>query len=52
VKFRDYLRRHPDTAREYGSLKKTLAERYADDPIGYLEAKSEFIGGALAAARR
>jgi len=51
VEFRDYLRGHPDRAREYGALKKELAERYGDDSLAYGEAKTEFVTGVLRAAR-
>jgi len=51
VEFRDYLRGHPDRAREYGALKKELAERHADDSLAYGEAKTEFVTGVLRAAR-
>ena len=49
VGFRDYLRAHPETAREYEKLKLDLASRFRDDWAGYMEAKSEFI---LAVERR
>jgi GrpB-like predicted nucleotidyltransferase (UPF0157 family)/predicted kinase len=51
VDLRDFLRQHPDVGREYAALKRTLIERYAYDPLGYTEAKSDFIATALAAAR-
>jgi GrpB-like predicted nucleotidyltransferase (UPF0157 family) len=49
--FRDFLRGHPDTAREYGELKLSLAERYRDDRLGYTEAKSAFVEAVLVSAR-
>jgi GrpB-like predicted nucleotidyltransferase (UPF0157 family)/chloramphenicol 3-O-phosphotransferase len=52
VEFRDHLRVHPQAAHEYAALKRSLADRYADDRVGYTEAKSEFIAAVLAAARR
>jgi GrpB-like predicted nucleotidyltransferase (UPF0157 family) len=51
VEFRDYLRDHPEAARDYGALKKELAERHGDDPLAYGEAKTEFVTGVLLAAR-
>jgi GrpB-like predicted nucleotidyltransferase (UPF0157 family) len=48
---RDYLRRHPATAREYGELKKELATRYGDDIEGFREAKRPFIAKLLNQAR-
>jgi len=41
--FRDYLRGHPEVAREYESLKQELAARYGADREGYTEAKTAFI---------
>jgi len=51
VDFRDYLRRHPDVADEYATLKRSLAARHAEDSLGYTEAKSDFVTAALARAR-
>jgi GrpB-like predicted nucleotidyltransferase (UPF0157 family) len=41
--FRDYLRAHPKTAREYGRLKDHLAERFRSDREAYTDAKADFI---------
>jgi GrpB-like predicted nucleotidyltransferase (UPF0157 family) len=41
--FRDYLRKHPDIARQYEELKYRLAETYRYDREGYTEAKGEFV---------
>jgi GrpB-like predicted nucleotidyltransferase (UPF0157 family) len=41
--FRDYLRAHPDTAREYGELKARLAQQFPDDIYGYMEGKDSFV---------
>jgi GrpB-like predicted nucleotidyltransferase (UPF0157 family) len=41
--FRDYLRTHPETAAEYATLKRRLAIEYANDRIGYTNAKTDFI---------
>ena len=40
---RDYLRSHPDTAREYAELKKNLAARYPHDNDGYCDGKDAYI---------
>jgi GrpB-like predicted nucleotidyltransferase (UPF0157 family) len=45
--FRDYLRSHPDSAKAYAELKRSLADRYRDDGDAYTEAKSSFIEGVL-----
>ena len=52
VEFRNHLRRHPDVARAYADLKRTLAAEHGTDRLGYTEAKSQFVLAALAAARR
>lgn len=44
---RDYLRAHPDVAREYGQLKTDLARRFPDDIDAYIDGKTEFILGIL-----
>ena len=44
---RDYLRRNPRVASEYGELKKRLACEHSNDIEGYVEAKSGFILGVL-----
>lgn len=46
---RDYLRTHPETAREYGELKKRLAREFPHDIDSYVEGKSDFILGILRA---
>jgi GrpB-like predicted nucleotidyltransferase (UPF0157 family)/GNAT superfamily N-acetyltransferase len=45
--FRDRLRSHPDTAKEYDSLKRDLASRFQDDRESYTKAKGDFIRQAL-----
>jgi GrpB-like predicted nucleotidyltransferase (UPF0157 family) len=50
VRFRDYLRTHPEAAREYALLKSELASRYAEDRVGYTDAKSDFVARVLATA--
>jgi GrpB-like predicted nucleotidyltransferase (UPF0157 family) len=44
---RDYLRAHPQAAREYGDLKATLAAKFPDDIDAYIAGKTEFILGIL-----
>jgi GrpB-like predicted nucleotidyltransferase (UPF0157 family) len=50
--FRDYLRAHDDVRDAYGALKRELATQFADDRIGYTEAKGAFIRSALQAAEQ
>ncbi|WP_161634641.1 GrpB family protein [Microvirga flocculans] len=54
LRFRDYLRSHPDEAAAYADLKLQLAARFADDPEAYSTAKNEFCARVdqLAAASR
>ncbi len=50
--FRDFLRDHPEVAREYEQLKRELAAEYGSDRDGYTEAKTSFIRSVEARARR
>lgn len=45
--FRDYLRANPRGAQEYEALKKAMADKFADDPSVYVDAKTAFITLAL-----
>jgi len=40
---RDYLRNHPEKAREYARLKKQSAEIFQTDRLGYSKSKDEFL---------
>jgi GrpB-like predicted nucleotidyltransferase (UPF0157 family) len=48
--FRDHLRAHPDAARAYADLKKSLAQRFRADRQAYSETKTTFIEHILQAA--
>lgn len=52
IRFRDYLRVHPETAKEYYELKKRLVEKYADMREVYTESKTEFVNGVLEKAMK
>lgn len=41
--FRDYLRAHPDAARDYDALKQRLAESFPNDISSYTDGKDSFI---------
>lgn len=41
--FRDYLRVHPDTVKDYGNLKDELARRYLFDIDSYIAGKHQFV---------
>ena len=43
LSFRDYLRAHPDAAREYGRIKQEGAAKYPCDIDGYIAHKSPFV---------
>lgn len=49
--FRDYLRDHPETAREYEELKRELAPQFGKEVNDYADAKGPFIRRIEAAAR-
>jgi GrpB-like predicted nucleotidyltransferase (UPF0157 family) len=53
--FRDYLRAHPDAARDYAALKEQLARKFSGDDVasreGYAAAKSAFITAILSRPR-
>ncbi len=48
--FRDYLRAHPDDARQYGELKRELAARHVTDIDAYVDGKTEFVQKVVADA--
>lgn len=43
IQFRDYLREHPEVAKEYNKLKEELAKKYRDDQAAYTSGKSKFF---------
>ncbi|MFZ5824589.1 MAG: GrpB family protein [Bacillota bacterium] len=47
LRFRDYLRAHPEKAREYGELKQHLAAAFREDRAAYGEAKTAFVRSIL-----
>lgn len=49
--FRDYLREHPDIAREYETLKRELAAMYLHDKERYTDAKGPFVRSIVRRAR-
>lgn len=50
--FRDYLRAHPEAAREYDALKRSIAEKHPDDRVAYSKAKTGFVRRVMDAVRR
>lgn len=49
--FRDYLRSHPDIAREYETIKRELAAMYVMDKERYVDAKGPFIKSIVRRAK-
>lgn len=49
--FRDFLRTHPETAREYEALKRRILVELGPDPPAYNAAKEQFIREVIARAR-
>jgi len=49
--FRDYLRAHPVTAREYETIKRELAAMYVNDREQYTDAKGPFIRSIVRLAK-
>ena len=47
IMFRDYLKSHSDSAKEYEKLKKQLIQQHSDGRQKYSDAKSEFINKIL-----
>ena len=50
--FRDYLREHPELAKEYEELKLSLWKKYEHDRNAYTDAKTDFIRKCTTAAKR
>ncbi len=47
IRFRDYLRTHPEASEAYKRLKQRLAQRYPQDRTSYTASKTTFIRGIL-----
>lgn len=52
IAFRDHLRSHPDVAREYANLKRSLAGALGHDRHAYMSAKGDFIARVTDVAMR
>jgi GrpB-like predicted nucleotidyltransferase (UPF0157 family) len=52
IVFRNYLINNPDTAHEYGELKRKLSVEYKNDREKYTDSKSDFISGIVKTARK
>lgn len=47
LKFRNWLRKHPEDAEKYSKLKKQLADKYPKDRKSYTSGKNQFISSSL-----
>lgn len=50
--FRDYLMEHPQTAREYEQLKRSLWKQFEHDRDGYTDAKTGFVRSVTEQAKQ
>jgi GrpB-like predicted nucleotidyltransferase (UPF0157 family) len=50
ILFRDYLRAHPDEARQYQELKRALAAQHISDMDGYIDGKTAFVASIVSKA--
>lgn len=50
--FRDYLRQHPDEAKNYARSKRRLANRFTSDREAYTQGKTEYIQSVMQKAKR
>ncbi len=50
--FRNYLRKYPEVAQAYASLKNKLADQYKHNRPRYVKEKAPFIEQVLAQARK
>ncbi|RGZ00446.1 GrpB family protein [Clostridium sp. AM58-1XD] len=50
--FRDYLRKHPETAAEYQKMKMELKERYMYNRDAYTEGKTDFVKRYTTSAKK
>jgi len=48
---RDHLGNRPELAKEYGALKRALAQRFPHDSLAYTRAKTDFVQEVVDAAR-
>ncbi len=51
LRFRDWLRSHPQAQADYAALKQGLAARYVHDRDAYTDAKTAFVRSAVQQAR-
>ena len=51
IRFRDYLRAHPEKAKEYERLKLSLLPKFRHDRDGYTAAKSDFVRRIMTMAK-
>ena len=47
LRFRDYLRSHPESLKSYADLKSDLANKFVDDREAYTSGKTDFVNSIL-----
>ena len=47
LRFRDYLRQHPEERDRYAQLKRQLAEQFRSDREAYTQAKTDYINSVM-----
>lgn len=47
IQFRDYLREHPESAKAYAELKRSLVDQFQNDREKYTNAKTAFVEEVL-----
>jgi GrpB-like predicted nucleotidyltransferase (UPF0157 family) len=52
IRFRNYLRYHPEKVQQYSTLKRALASKFRNDREAYTEAKTSFIEEVLRLAAK
>jgi GrpB-like predicted nucleotidyltransferase (UPF0157 family) len=50
--FRDYLRQHPDEAKNYAQLKRQLSNQFTSDREAYTQGKTEYIQSIMEKIQR
>ena len=52
ILFRDYLKKHPNDAKQYSELKQKLFLKYGNDREKYTDSKSDFIQNIIKKAKK
>ena len=52
LRFRDYLRAHPEEAERYAALKRSLSAQFSEDREAYTQGKTEYVYAVMQKARQ